>query len=184
MLLSLLLHATLLTWYVLYQRDPVTEAYAPVMSLRLVAAISRKSPRPPPRRQHQSPPVPVWHHIVQTPMAATPDDAPVVAPAVSAASPADLMAEPFANGPKRPSLGPEPTRPCEALDRRPRPCAPAGPLPRFDLDWEREGREFAFQGARRRAMRRYRNGEAYPGLNCAIFQSTAFHLCKTNGVDP
>jgi hypothetical protein len=114
-----------------------------------------------------------------------------VAPPANATSPADLMAAPFADRRRRTHLDPKPTLPCDALDDGQRqgvhPCAPGGPLPKFDLNLERGGLEFAFQLNRRRAMQRYRDAhgdETYPGLNCAIFQLKAFHLCKTNGVDP
>jgi hypothetical protein len=190
LLLSLLLHATLLTWYVLYQREPVTEAYAPVMSIQLVAANPRNPPRSHPHRR-QSPPVARRDRIVQTPLAPTRDGSPVVAPPANATSPGDIMAAPFADGRMRAHLGPKLTRPCDALDDGQRqgvhPCAPGDPLPKFDLNLERGGLEFAFQINRRRAMQRYRDAhsdETYPGLNCAIFQLKALHLCKINGVDP
>jgi len=188
LLLSLLLHATLLTWYVLYQRESVTEAYAPVMAIQLVAPNPRKLPQP---HKHQSPPVTPQDHIVQTPTAPTRDGASVVVPPVNATSPADIMAAPFADARRRAHLSPELTRRCDALDdgqrQGVRPCAPGDALPKFDLNLERGGPEFAFQINRRRAMQRCRDAysdETYPGLNCAIFQLKALHLCKINGVDP
>jgi hypothetical protein len=127
---------------------------------------------------------------MHTPEAPTQDDPPVVARATGMPLPADLVAAPFVDGHPRPHLDPKQTRPCDAFDNgQPpsvRPCASTGPLPKFDLSLERGGRVFAFQINRRGAMQRYRaarEGESYPGLNCAIFQLKAFHLCKTHGVD-
>jgi hypothetical protein len=112
LLSSLLLHATLLTWYVLYQRDPATEAYAPVMSIQLVAARPRKPAQPP--RHRQTPFLGRQDHIVQAPMAAAREGAPVVAPPANGTSLRDLMAAPFADGRRRTHPGPKLPLPCDA----------------------------------------------------------------------
>jgi hypothetical protein len=182
LLLSLLLHASVLTWYVLHRPALARNADAPVISIQLVASRPPNPSRPrPPRRP--TPPVTHGEPIIQGPMPTTRDAAPTMAQA------ADVMAAPFADAHRPPHAGRKP--PCEALDAGrgdlADPCMPGGPLLAFDLDRERGGRELAFQTQRRSDMRRYRNaagGEHYPGLNCAIFQMKAFHLCNQKGVDP
>jgi hypothetical protein len=176
LLVSLLLHGSLLGWYALYQRAPATRAEAPVMSITLVAA--RALPRPPPRRRRD--------HIAPGPLAPTREAAPVVAQPAEAVLPADLMAAPFAvaQGPAHP--GAKPLRPCGGFDdgEGHRPCPADSALPAFDLDRARGGHAFAFQAQRGGDMRRYREAasdESYPGLNCAIFQMKRLHLCNPKG---